>query len=157
MLYKGADDPGVTPADLQHLNDLYDEEIAFFDSQFAELLATWRSSGLMEDSIVVFASDHGEEFLEHGHVKHCRTLFDNSIRVPLFLKIPGVDAKTVSAPVQNLDLVPTILDYLGLGTGGYVFEGESLRPLLENEDPGTTRTSTPLRAPSAAPRTAATS
>jgi arylsulfatase A-like enzyme len=133
-LYKGKENPGVTPADLQDLQDLYDEEIAFFDSRFAELLESLRSSGLMEDSIVVFASDHGEEFLEHGHIKHCRTVFDNSIRVPLLLKIPGVDAKTVTAPVQNLDLVPTILDYLGIGTGGYVFEGQSLRPVLEGKD-----------------------
>ena len=133
-LYKGKENPGVTPADLQGLQDLYDEEIAFFDSRFAGLLESLRSSGLMEDSIVVFASDHGEEFLEHGHIKHCRTVFDNSIRVPLLLKIPGVDAKTVSAPVQNLDLVPTILDYLGIGTGGFVFEGQSLRPVLEGQD-----------------------
>ena len=133
-IYKGEEHPGFTPADLKHLQDLYDEEIAYFDSRFAELLESLRTSGLMEDSIIVFASDHGEEFLEHGHIKHCRTVFDNSIRVPLLLKIPGVDAKTVSAPVQNLDLVPTLLDYLGIVTGGYVFEGRSLRPVLEDED-----------------------
>lgn len=131
-LYKGKENPGVTPADLGYLQDLYDEEIAYFDSRFARLLKSLRSSGLMEDSIVVFASDHGEEFLEHGHVKHCRTLFDSSIRVPLLLKIPGVDPQTISAPVQNLDLVPTLLDYLGIGTAGYTFEGRSLRPVLED-------------------------
>ena len=134
-IYKGEENPGVTPADLKHLQDLYDDEIAFLDVHFAKLLESLRSSGLMEDSIIVFASDHGEEFLEHGHIKHCRTVFDNSIRVPLLLKIPGVGARTVSAPVQNLDLVPTILDYLGIGTGGYVFEGKSLRPVLEDKDP----------------------
>lgn len=133
-IYKGKENPGFTPADLKHLQDLYDDEIAFFDQHFAELLESLRSSGLMEDSIIVFASDHGEELLEHGHIKHCRTLFDNSIRVPLLLKIPGVDPGTVSVPVQNLDLVPTLLDYLGLGTGGYVFEGKSLRPVLEGKD-----------------------
>jgi arylsulfatase A-like enzyme len=132
-LYKGKENPGFTPADLRHLQDLYDDEIAFFDGQFAELLASLRSSGLLEDSIVVFASDHGEEFLEHGHLKHCRTVFDNSIKVPLLMRIPGVDARTVSLPVQNLDIVPTILDYLGVGTGGDVFDGRSLRPILEKD------------------------
>jgi arylsulfatase len=130
-LYKGKENPGFTPADLQDLMSLYDEEIAFFDQQFAEMLSLLRSSGLMDDSIVIFASDHGEEFLEHGHVKHCRTVFDNSIRVPLLMKIPGVGARTVPVPVQNLDIVPTVLDYLGFGTGGNVLEGRSLRPLLE--------------------------
>ncbi|HEX9945783.1 MAG TPA: sulfatase [Thermoanaerobaculia bacterium] len=130
-LYKGAADPGLTPAGLRHLKDLYDEEIAFFDARFAELLDALRASGLLDDSIVVFASDHGEEFLEHGHVKHCRTLFDSSIRVPLLLKIPGVGPRTVSRPVQNLDLVPTLLDSLGIDARRHAFAGTSLRPLLE--------------------------
>lgn len=132
-IYKGHENPGFTPADLQYLKNLYDDEIAFFDQNFADLLESLRSSGLLDESIVVFASDHGEEFLEHGHIKHCRTVFDNSIRVPMLLRIPGVDARTVSLPVQNLDLVPTILDYLGIGTGGYTLEGRSLRPVLEED------------------------
>jgi arylsulfatase A-like enzyme len=133
-LYNGKPNPGLTPADLRFLKDLYDEEIAFFDARFAELLAAMRASGLLDDSIVVFASDHGEEFLEHGHVKHCRTLFDSSIRVPFILKIPGVEGKTVARPVQNLDLVPTILDYLGVKAGA-PFEGRSLRPVIGKDAP----------------------
>ena len=117
-LYKGKPNPGFTPADLQHLRDLYDDEIAFFDARFAELLRSIRGAGLMDDSILVFVSDHGEEFLEHGDIKHCRTLFDSSIHVPLLLKIPGVDPKTVTRPVQSLDLVPTLVDYLGVSTDG---------------------------------------
>ena len=131
-LYKGQPNPGLTPADLRYLKDLYDEEIAYFDARFAELLAALRGSGLLDDSIVVFAADHGEEFLEHGHIKHCRTLFDSSIRVPLLLKIPGADARTVSRPVQNLDIVPTLLDYLGIQAAA-PFEGRSLRPLIERD------------------------
>jgi len=132
-LYKGAPNPGFTPADLRFLADLYDEEIAYFDSRFAKLLTALRASGRLDDSIVVFAADHGEEFLEHGHIKHCRTLFDTSIKVPLLLKIPGVEPKAVSWPVQNLDLVPTILDYLGVEAGTR-FAGRSLRPLIEEDD-----------------------
>ena len=131
MIYKGAPDPGATPADLQYLSDLYDEEIAFFDARFAELLQAIRDAGRMEDTILVFASDHGEEFLEHGHIKHCRTLFDSSIKTPLFLHIPGVEPRALDQPVQNLDLVPTLLDYLGIDAKGLAFEGESLRPLIE--------------------------
>jgi arylsulfatase A-like enzyme len=131
MLYKGAPDPGATPADIQYLIDLYDEEIAFFDSQFADLMKALRKSGRLDDTILVFTADHGEEFLEHGHIKHCRTLFDSSIRIPMILHIPGVEAKTLKQPVQNLDLLPTILDYLGVDTKGLKFEGESLRPAIE--------------------------
>ncbi len=133
-LYKGKPNPGFTPADLRHLRDLYDDEIAFFDERFAELLRSIRDAGLMDDSILVFVSDHGEEFLEHGDIKHCRTLFDSSIHVPLLLKIPGVDPKTVTRPVQSLDLVPTLVDYLGIDLGGGTrFEGRSLRAEIEGE------------------------
>jgi arylsulfatase A-like enzyme len=133
-LYKGKPNPGFTPADTTYLSDLYDEEIAYFDSQFPDLLTALRDSGLLDESIVVFSSDHGEEFLEHGHVKHCRTLYDSSIRVPLLLRIPGVETKIISRPVQNLDIVPTILDYLRVETETR-FAGRSLRPVIE-EDQG---------------------
>jgi arylsulfatase A-like enzyme len=136
MLYKGAPDPGATPADLQHLKDLYDDEIAYFDGELARLLRVLEQDGWMDDSIVVFASDHGEEFLEHGHIKHCRTVFDNAIRVPLAFHIPGVAAKALEQPVQNLDIVPTLLDYLGVPVTDLTLEGESLRPLIEKGQAG---------------------
>ncbi len=132
-LYSGKRNPGFTATDLRYLSDLYDDEIAFFDESFAELLAALRDSGLLDESIVVFAADHGEEFLEHGHVKHCRTLFDTSLRVPLLIHVPGLDARTVTAPVQNLDLVPTLLDLLGLAPSPFPFDGRTLRPLLEGK------------------------
>ena len=132
-LYSGKQNPGFTATDLRYLSDLYDDEIAFFDESFAELLAALNTSGLLDDSIVVFAADHGEDFLEHGHVKHCRTLFDTSLRVPLLIHVPGLDARTVTSPVQNLDLVPTLLDLLGLDASPYPFDGRTLRPLLEGK------------------------
>lgn len=131
MIYKGAPDPGLKPADIDYLVGLYDEEIASFDAHFQVLLDELRKSGRMDDTLLIFTSDHGEEFLEHGHIKHCRTLFDSSIRIPMLIHFPGVEPKVLKQPVQNLDLVPTILDYLGIGTEGLKLEGESLRPLIE--------------------------
>jgi arylsulfatase A-like enzyme len=133
-LYKGKPNPGLTPGDLQHLKDLYDEEIAYFDSQFAELLRSLRASGLLDDSLVILTADHGEEFLEHGDVKHCRNVFDTTVHVPILVRIPGVGGKTVSRPVQNLDLVPTILDYLGVKARGDRFDGRSLRAEIERKE-----------------------
>jgi arylsulfatase A-like enzyme len=138
-IYSGARDRGVTPADLRHLSDLYDEEIAYFDSQFPDLLAAIREAGLLEDSIVVFTADHGEDFLEHGHIKHCRTVFDTSIRTPLILRVPGVEPRTIEAPVENLDIVPTLLDYVGIDAAGFRFEGRSLRPVIESRAEGAPR------------------
>jgi arylsulfatase A-like enzyme len=132
-LYKGTPDPGVTPADLQHLVDLYDEEIASFDEQLGRLLAAIDAAGLRDETLVVVASDHGEEFLEHGHIKHCRTLFDTSIRVPLALRGPGIVPGVRTVQAQNLDLVPTVLDLLGVAAPGLPFEGRSLAPALRGE------------------------
>jgi arylsulfatase A-like enzyme len=131
--------PGVTQADLQHLIDLYDEEIAYFDRQFAELLAAIREKRLLDDTVLVFTADHGEEFLEHGFAGHCRALFDNVIRTPLIVHIPGAEPQVVTAPVRNLDIVPTLLDYAGVDTAGLALEGRSLRALIEGKDDGEPR------------------
>ena len=135
-LYKGKPNPGFTPDDLRYLKDLYDAEIAYFDSQFAGLLAALRRAGLLDDSIVVFIADHGEEFLEHGDVKHCRNLFDTTLHVPLLVRVPGVAPRTVARPVQSLDLVPTVLDYLGIDARRRPFEGRSLRAAIEGTEAG---------------------
>ena len=131
MLYDGAPDPGATPADLQHLVDLYDDEIAYFDTQFAELVHALEAGGWLDDSILVFAADHGEEFLEHGHIKHCRTVYDTVVRTPLFIHVPGVSAKTIAEPMQNLDIVPTVLDYASVPAPEANLEGRSRRALIE--------------------------
>ncbi len=130
-IYTGEADPGATPADLRYLVDLYDEEIAFFDSQLALLLAALRDRGLFEETIVVLASDHGEEFLEHGHIKHCRTVYEASIKVPLVLRVPGAGPARLAPGAENLDVVPTLLDYLGIPPAAYGFAGASLRPAIE--------------------------
>lgn len=136
-LYAGKPDPHVTPEDLRYLVGLYDDEIGYFDGRLAELLATLKEKGLLDNSILVFSADHGEEFLEHGHIKHCRTLFDSSIHTPLLIRIPGLPARTVDTPVSNVDLAPTILDLLGLDAKELQAVGRSLRPLLEGrpDDP----------------------
>jgi arylsulfatase A-like enzyme len=132
-LYKGKPHPGFTPEDLQHLKDLYDEEIGFVDSQLGALIGRLRRTGLLKSSLVILAADHGEEFLEHGDVKHCRNLFDTSLHVPLVVRVPGAPARVVASPVQNLDLVPTVVDYLGIKPAGK-FAGRSLRATIEGAE-----------------------
>jgi arylsulfatase len=121
-----------TEEDLQHLVDLYDDEIAFFDSQFEILMSALEARGLMDDLIIVIAADHGEEFLEHGKLVHCHSLHDVLIKTPLIIKVPGVKGgRQVTTVAQNLDIVPTVLDYMGIDTAGYGFKGSSLRPAIE--------------------------
>ncbi|HVT60230.1 MAG TPA: sulfatase [Thermoanaerobaculia bacterium] len=131
-LYRGGPDPGLTAEDLRYLVDLYDDKIAFFDTQLDLLLRAIRRAGLLDETILVFAADHGEEFMEHGQIKHCRTVFDSSVRVPLLLRIPGGGrGRELATPAQNVDILPTLLDYLGVPAAGFAFAGRSLRPAIE--------------------------
>jgi len=86
-----------------------------------------------DNTVFAFVSDHGEQFLEHGQVKHCRGLHEVDIRVPLALRLPGGPAAArVAVPVAAIDLVPTVIDYAGVSSRGAVFRGRSLRPLIES-------------------------
>jgi arylsulfatase A-like enzyme len=134
-LRAGEPPPGVTVADLAHLRDLYDEEIAYFDHHFARLLRGLEAGGRLGRSVVAVLSDHGEEFFEHGRVVHCDQPFDTLVRTPLVVRVPGVPGgRRIATPVGNVDLLPTILSYLGRDPASYSFDGESLRPLIEEDD-----------------------
>lgn len=129
--------PKVEPTsrDLEVLSALYDGELAYLDAQLGELFANLRARGLLDTSLVVIASDHGEEFMEHGRILHCETQFETSIHVPLIVRLPEAQRRgRISGLAENLDLVPTIVDYLGLDPG-VPFEGVSLRPLIERGEP----------------------
>jgi len=134
MLYDDGPEYDLKDRDIQHLVDLYDDEILFFDEVFRSLIQELESNGLLEDTLIVFAADHGEEFLEHDHISHCRGVWDTVTHVPLFFKIPGVDGKRLATAVQNLDIVPTILDYLSIDGEDFGLEGTSLRPLIEGRE-----------------------
>lgn len=136
-LYDGDTRFDFTPHDLAHLSDLYDEEILSFDEHFAALLGSLRERRLLARTFVVLAADHGEELYDHGHYGHCRDLaYETVLRTPLVLWIPGVEpGLRRQALAENLDLVPTLLDYLGAATAGHGFDGASLRPVIEGDRP----------------------
>jgi len=134
MIYGDGPEYDLGDRDIQHLIDLYDDEILFFDDVFRSLVQGLEARGLLEETLIVFASDHGEEFLEHGHISHCRGVWDTVTHVPLIFKIPGADGRRFDAAVQNLDIVPTILDYLAIDGEEFGFEGKSLRPLIEGRE-----------------------
>jgi arylsulfatase A-like enzyme len=120
--------------DLQHLLALYDGEIRYTDTCVAALLRAFAGAGLLDNTFIVFFSDHGDEFYEHGKTGHDRTLYDEIIHVPLIFWWPDrLPAGTrVEALTSLVDIVPTLLDYLGLSHEGPM-QGTSLRPLIEGK------------------------
>lgn len=116
-----------------YLSDSYDDEIRYLDHELARLVDDLRALSDGRDTLIVLASDHGEDFLEHGDLMHCRTLWDTSIHVPLVMWLPGVAGSRVATPVQNLDIVPTLLDQLGIDASRYALQGRSLRPVIAGQ------------------------
>ncbi len=136
-VYEGAGDP-VEEADLRGLIDLYDDSIGSFDEQFAQLLRTLAEAGALDDTLIAVIADHGESFLEHDHVLHCRSLFEPEVRVPWLMRVPGLAGPVrIEGPTANLDVAPTILDLLGEDLTAFDFEGTSRRPAIERGRPVT--------------------
>lgn len=122
--------PHPDPADADRLRHLYDGEITFWDARFGELVEALRQRELYDDLTIVVTSDHGEEFHEHGGFWHGTTLYDEQVRVPLFLKLPGNrrGGTAVRHWVQSIDLMPSLLAELDLPVpegvqGGQLFQG----------------------------------
>lgn len=129
---------GADPDDesVRSLLDLYDAEIAFNDAAFGALLDKLRDLGLYESTLIVLLSDHGEEFGEHDHLAHGKSLFDEQLKVPLVVRFPdgrGVGA-TVDSMARQIDVLPTLLDYVGAEIPAAV-QGRSLLPAVVAGEP----------------------
>jgi choline-sulfatase len=92
----------------------YASELRHVDRELGRLLDDLRTRGLLDDTIVILHADHGEEFGEHGGQYHATTVYDEQLRVPLVIRAPGVAAGERHTPVSALDLVPTVLDLVGV-------------------------------------------
>jgi choline-sulfatase len=125
------------PYSQTYKSHLYDGEIAYADSALANFLEYIKNRGWYENSIVIVVGDHGEGLGEHGEDTHGIFLYDSTTHVPLILKLPGnIDSgKVVDAQVRTTDILPTVLDLLGIPVSTK-FDGESLKPFLSDAQPG---------------------
>lgn len=109
----------------------YDGEVAYVDHQIGRVLDALRVRGTLDDSLIIAVADHGESLGEHGEDEHGVFLYEPVIRVPLIVAGPGARrGHVVTEQVRTIDLVPTVLDLLGLA-GAEGIDGESLRAVLE--------------------------
>ena len=109
-----ADSPPVrlTPADLRPRQDAYDGAIAYLDSEIGKLFSELERRDLLERTLVIVTSDHGEEFGEHGLASHGHSLYRPSLQVPLAIWLPGyvAEGRRVTAPVSLQDIPATVLE-----------------------------------------------
>lgn len=128
--------PSLTPEQIQSEIDAYDGSIAYVDDQIKALFGELEARGLLENTIVIVTSDHGESFGEHGGIlQHSASLYLDEIHVPLIVWGPGQvpAAKTVETPVTITALPSTILSLVNAADDP--FPGPSLAVLFSGEAP----------------------
>lgn len=118
----------------------YDGEVNYFDNEFGNLVQELKKRGLYDRSLIIYTSDHGEGFWDHGLVGHGNSLYEELLRVPLIMRFPvlvkfpklQLGGKVLTQPARQIDIVPTTLDLLGIKPEGLIF-GTSLLPLISGK------------------------
>ncbi len=129
-----------TPREASHLKGLYDGEVAFADQQLGRIIGWLREKGILDNTIVIVTADHGEGFGEKGLWSHQEVLYNTASRVPLIIRYPAVvpAGQVIEAPASSIDILPTVLNILGIESPDGV-EGRSLLPLILEQETGEDR------------------
>ena len=110
----------------------YDAEIAHNDRSIAQLVSKLKETGALDNTLIVVASDHGEEVWEHGFGAHGHSLYNELIRTVLLFWNPRLvpPGRRVTEPVELTDVMPTVLELVGAAVPANA-QGQSLVPLLK--------------------------
>jgi arylsulfatase A-like enzyme len=112
--------------------DRYDSEVHHTDQSLGELFAWAEKQAWWNETAVIVSADHGEAFGEHGMMQHAHELYEELVRVPLIVRVPGAEPKRVATPHTHVDLAPTILELMGHEPLAS-FQGKSIVPELVGE------------------------
>lgn len=118
---------------MEYVRALYDQTLHNLDSGLIRKIASAfsNSSEISKSTILLITSEHGEEFGEHGIFGHT-SLYNLNLNVPLLLHIPGILPQSISDDVQSVDIMPTLLELVGI-QHSFGFDGLSLVPLLHGK------------------------
>ena len=105
----------LTPLEIRYLRGLYQAEVASMDQRVGYVLQALEKSGQLDNTLIVFTSDHGESLGEHKHFGHARAIFQELVRVPLIFRGPGVSpGEKRDHILSHLDLTPTLSEITGV-------------------------------------------
>jgi len=126
--------PGISDKD--YVVAQYDGAVAYMDACIKTLFTTIETLGIVDETIVVITSDHGETLYDHECWFDHHGIYDNVLHVPLIIRYPGKipAGKRVSGYNQHKDLVPTLLDLAEIETPGVCFDGSSLVPMALGQE-----------------------
>ncbi|MFH1403708.1 MAG: sulfatase [Candidatus Altiarchaeota archaeon] len=120
----------LTGEDVQRMIDLYDGEIRYVDDQLRIFYNGLAEAGLDENTIIVVTADHGEEFLDHGGLYHGHSMYNELIRIPLIIHVPGLEGRRADEEVELIGLFPTLLELTGLGVEHRIEGVSYLSPVM---------------------------
>lgn len=132
----------LTPEERQQIKDLYDGGVACADRVIGGMLESLKKDGILDSSVLVILSDHGEDLWDHNEIRspdHGHSLYQEMLLVPLIIRAPGLVRPEVRirTPVSLLDVLPTLRELAGLPLSARE-EGRSLlRALRTGDEPGT--------------------
>ncbi|MBZ9674774.1 choline-sulfatase [Mesorhizobium sp. ES1-1] len=133
-LYRASDYASfdITPDQVRRSRRGYFANISYVDDKLGELLDVLERTRMLDDTIILFCSDHGDMLGERG-LWFKMSFFEGSARVPLMIAGQGVSAGLIEAPVSNLDVTPTLCDLAGIDIGAIApwTDGQSLLPLVD--------------------------
>jgi choline-sulfatase len=123
---------GITAENIRRSRQAYFANISYLDEKVGELVDTLTRTRMLDDTLILFCSDHGDMLGERG-MWFKMSFFEGSARVPLMISGPGIKAGTHRAPVSNLDVTPTIADLAGISLAEIMpwTDGESLVPVMD--------------------------
>ncbi|MDX8524543.1 choline-sulfatase [Mesorhizobium sp. MSK_1335] len=124
----------ITPEQARRSRRGYFANISYVDDKLGELLDVLQRTRMLDDTIILFCSDHGDMLGERG-LWFKMSFFEGSVRVPLMIAGKGVPAGLIEAPVSNLDVTPTLCDLAGIDIAAIApwTDGQSLLPLLDGK------------------------
>lgn len=121
------------PAERDYIRELYFAEVRYVDAELGRMMEGLKDLQVYDDALVVVLSDHGEELWERGRYGHGHSLYDELIRVPLMVKLPGAAQRgRRKSPVTTSSTAPTILELAGVEFGAEEFFAPSLAPLIRD-------------------------
>lgn len=109
----------LSERDFRIMSDLYDGEVAFADQCVGQIVERLRDSGILDDTVVIVTSDHGENLGEHGRIDHMLSMYETTLHIPLFIRYPEQfrGGTRIDDLVSLVDIAPTILDLCGVQDG----------------------------------------
>jgi len=116
----------ITDSEHRTLVDLYDSDIRYCSRHLSRLFEHLRNTGIWESTNLVFSSDHGEEFGEHGMYNHGNYPYEELISVPLLVKTTRETPSAIADERELVDVAPTVLGFHDVDPEGHDFEGENL-------------------------------